>query len=111
LDYDFVNGVNSAMENTKNHISVLELRRLLITLVDYRLPICFRYRMLGEMWQQHFFRVMNVTEKGVVLNDERRNKTIVVPDLGSVMQFELDGRVHNFEPHYHYDVTLKEVMS
>jgi hypothetical protein len=97
------------MENTKNQISVLELKRLLVTISDNSMPICFRYRIMGEMWQPHFMRVVRTTEKGVVLNDETQNKMLVVSDLTQIIQFELDGRIHTFEPNYHYDLSLKEV--
>jgi hypothetical protein len=99
------------MEKNKSQISLLELKRLLITIIDYKLPVCFRFRMLGEMWQPSFYRVLKVTEKGVVLNDELRNKTIVIPDLANIVQFELDGRLHTFEPNFHYDLNLAEVSS
>jgi hypothetical protein len=97
--------------DTKSLISVLELKRLLVTIVDFDLPICIRYRILGEMWQPNFLKVVKIMEKGVILNDELRNKTIILPDLSQIIQFEIDGRIHNFQPHFHYDVNLKEVLS
>jgi hypothetical protein len=97
--------------DTKSLISVLELKRLLVTIIDFDMPICIRYRILGEMWQSNFLRVVKVTEKGVILNDELRNKTIILQDLTQIIQFEIDGRIHNFQPHFHYDVSLKEVLS
>jgi hypothetical protein len=96
------------MEKTKSLISIVELKRLLVTIADYNLPVCFRYRMLGEMWQPNFTRVVKVTEKGVILNDDVKNKTVVVSDLTSMMQFEIDGRLHHYEPHFHYDLSTKE---
>jgi hypothetical protein len=93
------------MEKTKSLISVTELKRLLVTIVDYNLPICIRYRLLGEMWQPQFMRVVKVTENGVLLNDEKRGRLILVPDLTHLTQFELDGRLHTFEPNYHYTLT------
>ena len=97
--------------DTKSLISVLELKRLLVTIIDFDMPVCIRYRILGEMWQSNFLRVVKVTEKGVILNDELRNKTIILQDLTQIIQFEIDGRIHNFQPHFHYDVSLKEVLS
>src|SRR3954468_3605429 len=97
--------------DTKSLISVVELKRLLVTILDFDMPICIRYRILGEMWQPNFLRVVKITEKGIILNDEVRNKTIVIPDLTQIIQFEIDGRIHNFQPHFHYDVTVREVLS
>jgi hypothetical protein len=88
----------------RNLISVLELKRLLIELKDKRPDICFRYRMLGDLWTPHFHRVIGVTEKGVILNDEVSGKFRNIQDLSSMMQFEIDNAFHNFEPHYHYEV-------
>lgn len=60
------------------------------------------------MWQSSFMIVLKVTEKGVVLNDETKNRLLLIADLSLVMQFKLDGRVHNYQPHFHYDITINE---
>ena len=85
-------------------ISVLELKRLLIDLMEKRPDICIRFRLIGEMWLLHFTRVILITETGVIVNDEVSNKLIVVRDLWHVMQFEIDHRFQDFRPHFHYDV-------
>lgn len=92
------------LRDTPGLISVLELKRLLVELKDKRPDICVRYRLLGEMWAQHFMRVLRVTEKGVMLSDEPSNKLVLITDLSNVMQFELDNRFQNFQPFYHYEV-------
>jgi hypothetical protein len=89
-------------------ISVLELKRLLVELKDKRPDICFRYRLLGEMWKPHFMRIIDINEKGAVLNDETNNKLIFLPDFTQVMQFELDAKFQQFQPHFHYDVQPAE---
>ena len=99
------------MNTPDNLISVPELRRLLYTIVDNRLNTCFRYRALGEMWQPNFLRVMEINEKGLLLNDEVGNSFKCLPDLSKVMQFEIDVWVHNFLPHNHYDVEYSEKAS
>ena len=88
----------------KGLVSVIELRRLLVELKEKRPDICFRYRLLGELWSQQFMRVMLVTEKGVILNEENSNKLGSISDLSNIMQFELDNRFQDFEPYYHYEV-------
>ena len=99
------------MNTPGNLISVLELRRLLYTIVDNRLDTCFRYRLLGEMWQPNFFRVVEFNEKGILLNDEISNSFKCLPDLSQIMQFEIDVAVHNFLPHNHYDLEYCEKPS
>jgi hypothetical protein len=99
------------MEKVSNLISIIELKRLLVTIVDSNLSVCFRFRMLGEMWHPYFLKVMKVSDTGLVLHDESRNKSMIISDLSQIMQFELDGRLHHYIPNHHYDVTLKEVLS
>jgi hypothetical protein len=91
-------------DNTHTLISVLELRRLLIDLKQKRPDICFRYRLLGEMWVVNAMRVLSVTEKGVLLNDEQNNRLVPLNDLSLVMQFEIDAPFQGFQPHFHYHV-------
>lgn len=90
--------------NPHTLISVLELRRLLIDLKQKRPDICFRYRLLGEMWVVNAMRVLSVNEKGVLLNDERNNRLLTVNDLSLIMQFEIDAPFQGFQPHFHYHV-------
>jgi hypothetical protein len=91
-------------DSTHTLISVLELRRLLIDLKQKRPDICFRYRLLGEMWVVNAMRVLSVTEKGVLLNDEQNNRLVPLNDLSLVMQFEIDAPFQGFQPHFHYHV-------
>ena len=99
------------MEKFRNLISVVELKRLLVTIVDSYGAVCIRYRMLGEMWQPHFMRVIRVTENGAVFEDENDKRMVIVVDLSQMMQFEIDGRIHHYIPNNHYEVTLKEFVS
>jgi hypothetical protein len=92
------------LSGTRSQISVLELKRLLIEINEYRPDICVRYRLLGEMWSPNFMKVMMVTERGIVMSDEPSNRLISLSDLGMVMQFELDNRFRDFQPHFHYEV-------
>lgn len=96
------------MENKANQISVLELERLLHTIVDNRIDTCFRFRLLGEMWEPHFLRVVAVTNRGVLLSDEGNNSFACVRDLSQIMQFEIDVAVHNYPPYNHYEIDISE---
>ena len=62
------------------------------------------------MWYQNFVRVLKVTEQGIILNDEIKNRLYSLPDLSSIIQFELDGSIYGFEPHFHYDVSGRMVL-
>lgn len=85
-------------------ISVLELKKLLVLISENVHTVCFRYRLIGQMWQPNFMRVKDVTDKGVFLRDELQNKTILISDLRWIIQFELDGPIHSFAPNFHYQV-------
>jgi hypothetical protein len=88
----------------ESEVSVLELRRLLVLLAENAHSVCFRYRLIGAMWEPRFLRVIHVTDRGAFLKDTTKNRTISLPDLKMIMQFELDGSIHAFQPNYHYDV-------
>ncbi len=94
------------MEVTLNKtlISVIELRRLLVDLLEKRPDICIRFRLLGELWNVNFVRIVRVTEKGGIFLDDTYG-LVSVSDLNFVMQFELDKPFHVFQPYYHYEVT------
>jgi hypothetical protein len=99
-----MNPLLNISETAKSLISVLELKRLLVDLKQKRPDICFRYRLLGEMWMTNAMRVISVTEKGVLLNDEPTNKLLTISDLSLIMQFEIDAPFQGFQPHFHYHV-------
>jgi hypothetical protein len=92
------------ISRNKNLISVLELKRLLFAIADNHLNASFRYRLIGQMWQPNFFRVIKVTDKEVFLNDPLKNTLVALPDLSQLMQFEIDAPVYNFLPHNHYEI-------
>src|SRR5690349_14020050 len=82
----------------------LELRRLLYELKDQRSDICVRFRLIGEMWQSSFARVIKLTEHGVVLLNESNRQAVAVKDLREVTQFEIDAPYQNYQPQNHYSV-------
>jgi hypothetical protein len=95
---------DSQQKMQENPIQVLELRRLLYELKDQQPDICVRFRLLGEKWQASFMRVSELTEEGVVLFNENNNQAIAIKDLREIVQFEVDARYQNYQPHNHYNV-------
>ena len=87
-------------------VAVLELKRLLVELHEYRPDICIRYRLMGQMWAQNFLRITGLTGDGVLLNDESSHKLIGIANLSTIMQFELDKTFRTFEAYCHYDVVI-----
>lgn len=90
--------------NSNIKVTSQELRELLLYINDSRLDTCVRFRLIGEMWHANYMRVIQLTEKGVTLHDERDNKFFTVRDLNNVMQFELDQPLHQYQPYFHYHV-------
>lgn len=83
-------------------VQIPELRRLLTELKDLSPNVHIRFRFIGEMWQSNHCRIIQVTDKGVVLNDEKTNTLIFVKDLKKIIQFELEQPFRDFQPHFHY---------
>ena len=88
-----------------SEISVLELKRLLVLMAENAHAVCFRYRLIGQMWVSSFMRVIHLTDKGVVLRDDSKGQVVSIPHLKMIIQFELDGSLHTFQPYFHYNVT------
>jgi hypothetical protein len=94
------------MEATTSVITVSELKKLLFSIVDNEDSVCIRYRTIGQLWYPNFLRVVKiVADKRVMFYDEIRERLISIPDLSTIIQFELDGRVYHFEPNCHYHVS------
>jgi hypothetical protein len=100
----------SEMERSDKKISPAELKRLLVSITTDAVRPCFRYRLLGEMWQSDFMRVVIVKDDSLILNDQLKNRLVAIRDLKSIMQFELDGALQSFQPHFHYDVACDEAQ-
>lgn len=92
------------MNDPTQKIPVLALKRLLVELNEHRPDICFRYRLIGQMWVNHFLRVVKVTGNGILLNDDSSNTITTIADLSHVMQFEIDKPFQIYQPYFHYDV-------
>jgi hypothetical protein len=85
--------------------SILELRQALLDIKEHAPHVCVRFRLLGELWQEHMMRVVSVTEQRVMVHDEVIDKLISI-DLNRVVQFELDGKFKVLQPHHHYTIVL-----
>jgi hypothetical protein len=92
------------MNQPSNLISAIELRRLLVDLAEKRPDICIRTRTLGKMWRENFMRITSVTEKGVILNDEKAMQIVNIVNLNDLIQFEIDNAFQNYPPHFHFDI-------
>ena len=93
------------MHEATRKVVILELRRVLVELREHRPDICIRYRLLGQMWVPNFHRVIQVTEEGVILNDETSERVVSIRSLAQFMQFELDKPFQLYQPYFHYDVS------
>ena len=86
-------------------VDLLELKRLLSGLADNPwLNVGFRYRLVGQRWYLHFTKVLSLTDTGVTLIYPATSEILTIPDLLDIVQFEIDYRFHNYQPHFHYVV-------
>lgn len=93
------------MEDTRDTVTILELRRLLIDLKDKRPDIGIRLRLMGSMWFVNFNTITAINEKGAMLSDDAGN-VCTIPDLYNVIQFEIDSPFQQFRPFHHYNVVI-----
>lgn len=93
------------MHKPKYHITTLSLRSLLAELALHNPGVGFRFRLLGEMWKPNFMHVVKLTERGAIFTDEQTKEFVFVSDLADIVQFEVDGRHREYQPHYHYEVS------
>ena len=87
-------------------VSAAELRGLLADILINSPGTCVRFRLFGELWQRQFMRIVNVTAREITLRNEATGQIEVVPNIGNVLQFEIDTKFRNYQPHFHYEVWL-----
>jgi hypothetical protein len=90
------------IEKTASAISSVELKQLLVLLTQTS-NVCFRFRQVGEMWMRNHMKVNTVKEDSVLFYDDTDGKFFLVK-LKNIMQFDIDNRIHHYQPHFHYDV-------
>ena len=88
----------------KTTYTVTHLRRTLIDILEHGQGVCIRFRVIGEMWQSNFVRIVSVTEQRVLVNDEVMSKLLSI-EISKIIQFEIDHRFKGLEPYNHYDIT------
>jgi hypothetical protein len=86
-------------------ITGLELRLLLVELLDKQQDTSIRFRYVGELWQQSFMRIALVSESRVLIYNENKNQVVVI-DLYNVIQLEIDKSFQVYKPYFHYDVSI-----
>jgi hypothetical protein len=87
-------------------VSAAELRGLLADILINGPGTCVRFRLFGERWQEQFMRILNVTSREITLRNEATGQIEVVSNIGNVLQFEIDTKFRNYQPHFHYEVWL-----
>jgi hypothetical protein len=83
--------------------SFLQLRQILIDILEHAPNVCVRFRLTGELWQTHMVKIVSVTEDRILVRDESISKLISIP-IHRIIQFELDNKFKVLQPHFHYEV-------
>lgn len=103
--FNFISMADStSISQNLSLISVNEFKKMLATISDCRAEIGLRYRLIGEMWEQNYMRILRFTDFGLLLNDSSKNRVVVIRDLSQIMQFEIDASFHHYQPYFHYNV-------
>jgi hypothetical protein len=84
-------------------VSIVALQRLLVELKERKPNVCFRFRVMGEMWHPNFVRIISINDKTVMLLDQQANKLLTV-NLSLIVQFEIDIGYQEYSPNFHYTV-------
>lgn len=94
-------------------VHVLEFKKLLFELNTIRPDVQIRLRMLGMPWHPNFLFVAATPDLDnfesshrATFTDAVQGMDIVVGDVRSVMQFEIDSPFGGYQPHFHYTVRL-----
>jgi hypothetical protein len=94
------------MEETLTIISAAELKKVLFSIIRHELPVCIRYRTIGQLWHPNYLRIIKVEDNSaIVFHDETRKRLIFLPDVSAITQFEVDRPVHFLKAGYHYQVS------
>jgi hypothetical protein len=94
------------MKVIQKDVSPEQMAKLLLDLKTTMSDVRIRVRLVGEMWDNIFMRVVQADGKGALLLYEEKNKMIMVSDVTSIMQFELDGRFQHYQPFFHYNLKV-----
>jgi hypothetical protein len=97
------------MENKQHPVSIdtvspLELKFLMDSILLQKANIRIKCLLDGKTWSDRYLAVLMVTEKGVVLKDESRDKIFSIPFIQQVMQFVLDKPFDSYDPDQAYAV-------
>jgi hypothetical protein len=90
---------------SRNYIPTMSLRGLLIDISIRKASVGFRFRLLGEMWKPNFMQIVKLTDRGAIFTDELTKEFVFVSDLSDIVQFEIDDRYQEYQPHHHYEVS------
>ena len=86
-------------------LSIILLQQTLLDIKENGQNVSARFRLIGELWQEKFVRIVAVTEDRVLVVDEHDNKMVSLK-LKDIMQFEVDRRFKVLEPFFHYNIVL-----
>ena len=99
-------------ERNPGIVDLLELKQLLAGLADNPwMNVGFRYRLSGQRWCPHFTKVLSLTDTGATVVYPSTSEVTTIQDLLDIVQFEIDYRFQNYQPHFHYLVRPLSAVS
>jgi hypothetical protein len=89
-------------------ITTTDFTRLLYELRDHKPKVSVRFKKLGHKWSANFMQVVDLRGSGAAFYDLALGEFAYVPHLSDIIQFEIDVRLMDYEPHFHYEIVSKK---
>lgn len=91
------------MDNTDT-ITTVDLRRLLVELLDHSPNTGIRFRVMGNMWEKNYLQIIHATTEYSVIVQDKKSDQMKFISLKQVVEFEIEQKFKGFKPNYHYKV-------
>src|SRR3954468_16918841 len=92
------------MMKCERQISTMDFTKLLYEVRDHKPNVCIRFRRIGHMWASNFMQIVDIQESGAVFYDPVIGEFVYVHRMADIMQFEIDIRYMEYQPHFHYEL-------
>lgn len=88
--------------NDSDTLSKTEFKRLIYEIWEHSRQTRVRFRVLGKMWDTRFLTITHITNSDAIIVQDRDQIRYV--SMNDVVMFELENKVREYKPNYHYKV-------
>jgi c-di-GMP-related signal transduction protein len=93
------------MDN-QDTITTIELKRLIVELLDHSPNTRIRFRAIGNMWEKNYLQIVHTTTDNAVIVQDKKSAQMKFVPLKQIVEFEIEEKFREFKPQYHYKVGL-----